>query len=323
MKFTIEIQPAGIQYLSEKNLLEDALSNSLPLEHSCKTGDCGVCSAEVISGTVENERGESVVKGKVLTCQSKALSDVVLKANYYPELAHIRQQTIPCKVASFEYVTEDIVSIKFRFPPTSKFDYLPGQYVDLSFKGVKRSYSIANAKSELKELELHIRKVPNGQMSRLLFDELKENQLMRIEGPKGTFFVKDNTKPLVLIATGTGIAPIKAIVEELIAKGDKRAIRIYWGMQYEKELYCDELIKMANQINHISFTPVLSREEEVVHGCEQGYVQNVVVRDFESLENVEVYACGSLRMIEDAKALFLEYHLPVSAFFSDAFTPAK
>ncbi|CAH8193647.1 hypothetical protein VAEKB19_3160017 [Vibrio aestuarianus] len=174
MKYNIEIQPSGVSFKSEDNLLEDAIAQSIPLEHSCKTGDCGACSAEIITGNVENEHGNIVTQGKILTCKSRAKSDVVLKANYYPELVHIKQQTIPCKVASFEYVTENIVSIKFRFPPTVKFDYLPGQYVDLSFKGIKRSYSIANAKSDSKELELHIRKVPNGQMSELLFGELKE-----------------------------------------------------------------------------------------------------------------------------------------------------
>ncbi|CAK2054716.1 CDP-6-deoxy-L-threo-D-glycero-4-hexulose-3-dehydrase reductase [Vibrio crassostreae] len=323
MKYTIEIQPAGVKYQSEGNLLEDALSASLPIEHSCKTGDCGACSAEVIDGSVENEAGEIVTSGNILTCQSKAKSDVALKANYYPELVHIKQQTIPCKVASFELVTADIISIKFRFPPTVKFDYLPGQYVELSFKGVKRSYSIANAKSNLKELELHIRKVANGQMSELLFNGLKENQLMRIEGPKGTFFVKDNIKTLVLLATGTGIAPIKAIVEELVAKEDKRDVHIYWGMQYEKELYCDELIKLARRNEHISFTPVLSRETKAPDGCELGYVQNTVIKDFDSLTNIDVYACGSIRMIEGAKSLLLQHRLPENSFFSDAFTPAK
>lgn len=323
MKYNIEIQPSGVSFKSEDNLLEDALSQSIPLEYSCKTGDCGACSAEIITGNVENEHGDIVTQGEILTCQSKAKSDVVLKANYYPELIHIKQQTIPCKVSSFEYVTEDIVSIKFRFSPTAKFDYLPGQYVDLSFKGIKRSYSIANAKSESKELELHIRKVPNGKMSELLFDELKENQLMRIDGPKGTFFVKCNVKPLILIATGTGIAPIKAIVEDLLVKEDKRDVHIYWGMQYQKELYCNELIALANQNQNISFTAVLSRELEVLPDYQQGYVQNAVIRDFSSLSDVEVYACGSLSMIEDAKALFLQYHLPVDSFFSDAFTPAK
>lgn len=323
MKYTIEIQPAGVKYQSEGNLLDDALSASLPIEHSCKTGDCGVCSAEVIDGSVENEKGDVVTSGYILTCQSRAKSDIALKANYYPELVNIKQQTIPCKVASVELVTEDIILIKFRFPPTVKFNYLPGQYIDLNYNGVKRSYSIANAKSDLKELELHIRQVANGKMSELLFNGLKENQLMRMEGPKGTFFVKDNNKTLVLLATGTGIAPIKAIVEELVAKKDKRDVHIYWGMQYEKELYCNELIELAQRNEHISFTPVLSRETTAPDGGELGYVQNKVIKDFDSFDNIEVYACGSIRMIEEAKSLLLQHGLPENSFFSDAFTPAK
>lgn len=321
MQYDIEIQPAGVRYKSVDNLLGDALSQSIPLEHSCKTGDCGVCSAEVVSGVVQNELGEIVEQGHVLTCQSKALSDIVLKAKYYPELVDIKQQTTPCKVAHVSRVTDDIVILKFRFPPTVKFDYLPGQYIDLSFKGIKRSYSIANAKSDNKELELHIRKVPNGQMSELIFNDVKVNQLMRMEGPKGTFFVRDNNKPLLLLATGTGIAPIKAIVEQLILQSDKRKVHIYWGMQYEAELYCKELAQYAEEYEHIQFYSVLSKEQDW-QGY-KGYVQNAVNHDFDSLENFEVYACGSLSMINDAKILFMNKQLPSDSFHSDAFTPAK
>ncbi|TFH92989.1 FAD-binding oxidoreductase [Vibrio ouci] len=325
MSYKIEIQPSKVHFTSDENLLEDALSQSVPLEHSCKTGDCGACKAEIVLGKIENEKGDVVTQGEILTCQSKAMADSVLKANYYPELAHIKQQTTPCKVASFDYVTEDIVSIRFRLPPNIKFDYLPGQYIDLSYMGVKRSYSIANAKKKSNEIELHIRKVATGKMSELLFGKLRENQLMRLEGPKGTFFVKDSLKPLVLIATGTGIAPIKAIVEHLVATEDKRDVHIYWGMQYEKELYCNDLIELANIYSHISFTAVLSREiaQSPISTYEQGYVQNAVIRDFSTLADIEVYACGSIRMIEEAKELFLQHHLKENAFFSDAFTPAK
>ncbi|MEC4727723.1 2Fe-2S iron-sulfur cluster binding domain-containing protein [Shewanella sp. D64] len=321
MQYNIEIQPSGVQYKSDENLLEDALSQSIQLEHSCKTGDCGACSAEVLSGTVENELGELVTKGSILTCQSKAKTDVILKAKYYPELIHIKQQTIPCKVAKFRYVTEDIVSITFRFPPTAKFDYLSGQYVDLSFKGIKRSYSIANAKTESKELELHIRKVPSGKMSELIFGQLEGNELMRLEGPKGTFFVRDNNKPLILMATGTGIAPIKAIVEELLFKGDNRPLYIYWGMQFAKELYCNELIELANIHEHIKFTATLSREVTDKHF--NGYVQDAVCNDLSSLTDFEVYACGSLNMINDAKEKLHAKQLPSDSFYSDAFTHAK
>lgn len=321
MNYKIEIQPAGVHFQSSNNLLDDALEQSIPLEHSCKTGDCGACVAEVISGEIENEHGDIVQQGMVLTCQSKALSDVTLKANYYPELVGQKQQTVPCKVASFELVADDILVIKFRFPPTAKFDYLPGQYVDLSFKGIKRSYSIANAKHVSDGVELHIRKVPNGQMSELIFNGLKENQLMRIEGPKGTFFVKDNSKPLILIATGTGIAPIKAIAEQLVNDNDKREIHIYWGMQYASELYCKELPELAAQYKHIYFNSVLSKELD--ESSRKGYVQDAVCQDFDSFADYEIYACGSLQMITDAKTTFLNKQLSLDAFHSDAFTPAK
>ncbi|HCE2183340.1 FAD-binding oxidoreductase [Vibrio sp. Vb2133] len=321
MSYTIEIQPAGVHFQSENNLLDDALAQSLPLDHSCKTGDCGACSAQVLSGQVQNEKGQTVTQGSVLTCQSKALSDVVLKANYYPELTHIKTQTVPCKVAKVQYLTDDILSLTFRLPPTAQFEYLAGQYVDLSFQGVKRSYSIANACSALKQIELHIRKVPDGAMSGLLFGSVAENQLMRMEGPKGTFFVRDGDKPLVFIATGTGIAPVKAMVEQLISTDDQREVHIYWGMQYQSEIYCQELMSYSQQYANIHFTSVLSQESHPQSEC--GYVQDIVIKNVAGLEFFEVYACGSVKMIEAAKALFIEHGLPSEAFLSDAFTPAK
>lgn len=321
MTYKIEVLPSGVSFRSDTNILDDALAQSVPLEHSCKTGDCGTCSAEIVSGEIEDEKGSVVNSGTVLTCLSKAKSDVVLKAHYYPELVGQKIQTVPCKVAGFELVTDDIMVIKFRFPPTARFDFIPGQYVDLSFKGIKRSYSIANAKQISDGVELHVRKVPNGLMSELIFNSLKENQLMRIEGPKGTFFVKANDKPLILIATGTGIAPIKAIVEQLVHDNDKREIYIYWGMQYARELYCKELPEFAAQYQHIHFNTVLSKEQN--KQSRLGYVQDVVCQDFDSLAGYNVYACGSLNMINDAKKIFLNKQLPSDAFHSDAFTPAK
>lgn len=327
MKYTVKIQPAGVSYKSEDNLLDDALSQSIPLEHSCKTGDCGMCSATVLDGSVVNESGNVVNSGGILTCQSKALTDVTLAANYYPELVDIQLQTVPCKVARFEYVTDDIVVLYFRFPPTAKFDYLPGQYVDLSFKGTKRSYSIANAKSDTKELELHIRKVPDGVMSDMLFHDLKVNQLMRIEGPKGTFFVREensekSTKPIIFLAGGTGIAPIKAIIEKLNANDDKRPLYVYWGMPNEGSFYLKELSRLQAEKDNFQYVPVCSGEIDSWSG-RTGLVHKAVSDDFHSLSEYEVYACGSPLMIDAAKQAFSDKGLPENAFFSDAFTPAK
>ncbi|MCG9683904.1 FAD-binding oxidoreductase [Vibrio sp. Isolate23] len=321
MQYDITLSPSGVRFSSQDNLLDDALSQEITLEHSCKNGDCGVCEAKVISGEVLNELGEKVHSGTILTCQSKAISDLVLEAEFYPELSAIKQQTLPCKVSNITFPTEDILIIKFRFPPTANFIFRPGQYLDLIFKGVKRSYSIANAMVDSQELELHIRKVPKGKMSDLLFNDLKANQLMRIEGPKGTFFVRASNRPIVFLATGTGIAPVKAMVEQLIHDNDKRDVAIYWGMRTPDEIYDEAFIKLLKGNKHIRFIPVLSRSPE--WGGRVGYVQNAVIEDIANLEPYDVYACGSLSMIEAAKALFSDHNLPLKHFHSDAFTPAK
>lgn len=321
MTYKVQIQPAGVHFQSDDNLLDDALSQSIPLEYSCRTGDCGMCRAEVVSGSVANELGEEITAGEILTCQCKATSDVVLNAKYYPELISIKQQTVPCKVAAFEYVTDDIVVIKFRFPPTVKFEFLAGQYIDLSYKGIKRSYSIANACQTSKDIELHIRRVPNGKMSTPLFEDLCVNQLMRMEGPKGTFFIRNNTKSLILLAGGTGIAPVKAIIESLVNNQDPREIFIYWGMVSHHDFYLPQLIELAKNYSNIHYIPVAS--DDIEWSGRKGFVHSAVCEDFESLDNYEVYACGSSAMIEAAKNSFWNRNLPSESFYSDVFTPAK
>jgi len=321
MPYNIEIQPAGVYFQSDENILGDALEQSIPLEHSCKTGDCGVCAAVVLSGKIQNEKGNVVTSGTILTCQSKVLSDATLQVLYHPELIGKKQQTIPCKVTDFEFVTEDILVIKFRFPPTAKFNYLTGQYVDLSFNGIKRSYSIANAKQVSTGLELHIRKVPNGAMSDVIFSEIKNGLLMRIEGPKGTFFIRRGEEPLILLAGGTGIAPIKAMVEELISNQDKRDVYIYWGMNSTNSFYLQQLFDLSEKHAHIHYTPVLSGGGE--WGGRTGFVHQAVCDDFSSIQSFHVYACGSPLMINAAKAAFMDKGLSSEQFFSDAFTAAK
>lgn len=321
MKYLVTIQPAGVQYLSKDNILDDALEQSISLQHSCKTGDCGVCSSVVLDGVVENENAELITTGSFLACKSIAKSDLTLSAEYIPELVKIKSKIFPCKLVSYHLITKDILLIKLKLSPKVKFDYLPGQYVTLCYKGIRRSYSIANEVSGTNEIELHIRKVHDGEMSSLLFNDIQNNQLMRIEGPKGTFFVRKNSKDLIFLATGTGIAPIKSIVENLTQSADERNIHIYWGVQYERELYCNELFKLSVKHDHVKFNPVLSRDDNLKF--KKGYVQNAVLSDFSSLKDMDVYACGSIKMIQDAKTLFLKHQLSENSFYSDAFTPTK
>jgi CDP-4-dehydro-6-deoxyglucose reductase, E3 len=318
----VEVMPSGISFSCYGNILQDALSKGIALEHSCKNGSCGVCSAKLLSGIVEDQYGKEISSGNFLTCQSKAITDIVIEANYYPELVGINEITMPCKVTEFKYVTDDIVVINFRLPPTSKFEYLSGQYVNLKFNGVTRSYSIASAINNSQGLELHIRKVPNGKMSNLIFGSIKEGTLMRLEGPKGTFFVKNNEKPIILLAGGTGIAPIKAILEDLIAKNDPRAIYVYWGMSTSDSFYVIELEKWAERYDNITYVPVLFSNVGHWEG-RRGLVHEAVCDDFESLSEHEVYACGSPLMIDAAKKEFYKLGLPMDSFHSDAFIAAS
>ena len=319
--FKVKIFPSNISFISKFNLLDDALIQSIPLEYSCKTGECGCCKVDLLSGQVETVNGEVISSGEFLTCQCKALSDIEIKAKYYPELTEIKQQTVPCKVSSFEYVTDDILVIKFRLPPMVKFQFLSGQYVDLINKNIKRSYSIANSHKTSNEIEIHVRKVSDGKMSHQLFDKIEINQLMRIEGPKGTFFIRNGVKPLILLAGGTGIAPVKAIVEELISNNDKREIYIYWGMPLDSDFYLPILEQLAIEFSYIHYIPVASESPDF--NGRKGLVHQAVCEDFHSLSEFDVYACGSPIMIEAAKKSFFEKELSSESFYSDAFTPAK
>ena len=321
-KYRVCLQPSKAQFLTETNVLNDALAQGVILPHSCKQGDCGECSAKLVSGRVRALNGELIEQGSILTCQSTALTDLELESPYFPELAAIKSKILPCKIKAFSYVGENILLLTLRLPPKANFDYLAGQYIDLSLGGITRSYSIANTNRQQEQIELHIRNMPNGQMSKLLFDTpLVTGQLMRLAGPKGTFFVRKGQKPLIFIATGTGISSIKAMLEQLIDENDPRRVHLYWGMRYQTELYCDALYDYAKRFPQVHFTPVLSREAGARHS--QAYVQHRVVQDFPSLSDVEVYACGSLDMIKDAKKLFMQTGLHSDAFYSDAFTPAK
>ena len=323
MNYTVDIKPANIQYQSsaELTLLDAALANKLALQYSCKKGSCGVCTADVLKGMVKNEHGEQVSSGSVLTCSSYAQSDVTLKANYYAELSDIACLTVPCKISSLDFVTDDIIVLTFRLPPTTKFKYLPGQYLDLIAGNVRRSYSIANAQSSSMGVELHIRLLQDGEFSQVLRQSTL-NQLMRIEGPKGTFFVREAANPIIFLAGGTGFAPVKAMVEGLLASHSQREIYIYWGMPHSTSLYTDIATSWAREFDHVHYVPVISAEDSSWQG-RIGFVHQAVINDFADLSEYHVYACGSPLMINAAKDAFIANGIDEAHFYSDAFVPSK
>ncbi|MDP9902183.1 FAD-binding oxidoreductase [Variovorax ginsengisoli] len=306
-------------------LLQAAQDAKLVLEHSCRTGRCGSCKARVLEGEV-NPCGEDTslsseerAQGWILTCVSSARGDVVrLDVEDVGILADFPVKITPTRIDFIERLAPDVMGVKLRLPPSNGLRYLAGQYVDVLGKGgVRRSYSISNHADVAGKIDLEIRKVEGGVLSQYWFAEAKVGDLLRIEGPKGTFFLRDVTGlDLVFLATGTGIAPVKAMLAELSTRpaGDKpKSVTVYWGGRNAADLYWTPFSTVE-----FRFVPVLSRGDENWQGA-RGYVQDVLLVQRPDLKNTVVYACGSPEMIGSASATLRVRGLPERRFFSDAF----
>jgi len=310
-------------------LLDSAKKHNIVLEYSCRSGRCGACKAHVVGATEVIRHDESIlsnedaVSGCILTCCRTALGDVSLDIEDLGQFAEIKSKTLPCRVDSFKRLADDVVEVVLRLPPKDPLNYIPGQYVDIIGKnGVRRSYSIANAPRQDGRLELQIRQVDGGILSQYWFEELAVNDLLRLEGPQGTFALRDaSPKNLVFLATGTGIAPVKAILEQLKANPDQvvnKNVKVYWGGRHSKDIYWQpELGSLA-----ISFIPVLSHPDGGWEG-RTGYVQDALEDDCVDLADSVVYACGSEHMIHSAKEKLVMLGLPRRNFYSDAFVSSN
>ncbi|ENQ7699106.1 CDP-6-deoxy-delta-3,4-glucoseen reductase [Salmonella enterica] len=324
MSHIIKIFPSNIEFSGreDESILDAALSAGIHLEHSCKAGDCGICESDLLAGEVVDSKGNIFGQGdKILTCCCKPKTALELNAHFFPELAGQTKKIVPCKVNSAVLVSGDVMTLKLRTPPTAKIGFLPGQYINLHYKGVTRSYSIANS-DESNGIELHVRNVPNGQMSSLIFGELQENTLMRIEGPCGTFFIRESDRPIIFLVGGTGFAPVKSMVEHLIQGKCRREIYIYWGMQYSKDFYSALPQQWSEQHDNVHYIPVVSGDD-AEWGGRKGFVHHAVMDDFDSLEFFDIYACGSPVMIDASKKDFMMKNLSVEHFYSDAFTASN
>jgi CDP-4-dehydro-6-deoxyglucose reductase, E3 len=314
---------------SETTVLDAARAHGLVLEHSCRTGRCGVCKAKVTSGHTQVLKGEEALtdaeknEGYIFTCCRAAVDDLVLDIEDLGRLGALQKQTLPCKIDSIHFLAPDVIQLFLRLPPKHKFEYVSGQYIDIiTKKDIRRSYSIANASQVSDKLELHVRQVPGGEMSHYWFHEAQTNDLLRLDGPHGTFcFRERDQKNIIFLATGTGIAPIKSILEDLNSNLDHihfKAIYIYWGGRTPEDIYWQPTFERLD----IHFRPTLSRANEQWQG-RRGYVQNAVLADGLDVADAVVYACGSDAMIHAARQLLTSQGLASKNFFSDAFVSSK
>lgn len=303
-----------------QSIIDAALESGIVLEHSCISGRCDSCRARVLTGEteliqVEQVLGASDIADKhILMCCRTAKTDLVLDVEGLTDFTHYGVKVLPCKIDALTPLAKDVLEIRFRFPPSAVLEFNAGQYVDLrSPSGVVRSYSIANQGLE-DALILQVKNYDDGQMSKYLFDSAKVGDLLSIRGPLGTFHLRNtHSKHVVFLATGTGIAPILSILSFSSALLESQKVWVYWGARFLEDLYFQ-----VGDLEHVHvFRPVLSRERSPA--CETGYVQDALVKDFKSFEQVVVYACGSSAMINDAFRLLTSRGLPPENFFSDAF----
>jgi len=314
----------SFQASGEESLLDAALRQGVVLDYSCRTGRCSSCKGRVRSGetiAAHDELGlstEDKAHGFILTCVRQACGPVELEIDDLGDVVLPEAKTLPCRIHSIDRLSHDVVHVTLRLPPTSALDFLPGQYIDvIGAEGLRRSYSIANAPRADKQIELHIREVADGAMSRYWFHQAKSNDLLRLRGPLGTFFLRNQTgRDLVLLATGTGIAPVKSILEGMAMLAEDarpRTITVYWGGRRREDLYWAPPKQPG-----VRFVPVLSRADETWTGA-RGHVQEVMLHEHPYLADTLVYACGSDAMIDGAQAKLHAAGLPERQFHSDAF----
>jgi CDP-4-dehydro-6-deoxyglucose reductase len=292
------------------------------LPYSCRAGVCRTCRGTIVEGKVDYGQSHEIYlpqsdreKGFALLCQAKPLTDLVVEVR---EVQGVRPRLIPCRVEKVEKPAPDVAVISLRLPMNENFRFLAGQYIDLLLKeGKRRSYSLATRPDTagVTALELHVRHTPGGVFTDHVFEKLKVRDLLRFEGPLGSFYLReDSTKPIVMLASGTGFAPIKAICEHAREKKINRPITLYWGGRLKRDLYQFE---QAQAWPHVKFIPVLSDEK---WEGRMGFVHRAVMEDFPDMSGVQVYACGAPIVVESARRDFsAQCKLPPEEFFADSF----
>jgi CDP-4-dehydro-6-deoxyglucose reductase, E3 len=306
------------------SILESAAKSQVNLPYSCKTGRCSSCKCKVISGETKvlfSELGLTEADksdGWILSCARAATTDVVLLVEDLGGVAIPAAKTIACRISSLEKLAPNVIKVVVRLPPGAILNFIPGQHLDvIGPGGVRRSYSLANAPKTDNTLEFHIRAVENGVMTYYWFSQAKVNDLLRLHGPKGTFFMRNLARrDLIFLATGTGIAPVKAMLEALPSLSHNqspRSVSVLWGGRNERDLY----FKLEELPGTFQYTPVLSRSTNWKGA--RGYIQDVLLRYKSDFSNCSVYACGSDAMIQSAKDVLIANGLPSQYFYSDAF----
>ena len=339
MSFNVTVQPSGRTYTAnaDEALLAAAIRNGIGLPYGCKDGACGSCKCKKIEGTVTHGphqlkalSHEEEAAGFILTCCGVPQTDVIIESRQVTDESAFPVKKMPTRIASLAKASHDVMVVRLQLPAADVFKYHAGQYVEFLLRdGDRRAYSMANAphlQLENPGVELHIRHMPGGKFTDHVFGAMKEKDIMRVEGPFGSFYLReDSKKPMVFLASGTGFAPIKAMIEHLQFKGSTRPAVLYWGGRRPADLYMNDwVMARVAEMPNLRYVPVVSDAlPEDAWAGRTGFVHKAVLEDFADLSAVQVYACGAPIVVDSAQAAYIAAGLPADEFFADSFVTEK
>ncbi len=332
MPFQVKLQPSGHHFSVEagETVLAAAVRQGVMLPYGCRVGRCGTCMASLLSGRISygdavplGLEPDDIAANRILVCRAIPETDLIMESRELVRAADIPIKNLPARVQDMAPLTHDIMRLRLKLPDSDRLQFMAGQYIEILLKdGRRRAFSIANAPHDDEFLELHIRLIPGGEFTHTVFEEMKPKAMLRIEGPLGTYYLReDSPRPVILMGGGTGFAPLKGMLEHAFSVGIERPLHLFWGVRAQRDFYMLDLIdSWRTQHPNFHFTPVLS---EPAAGDdwqgETGLVMDAVARAYPDLREHEVYMSGPPPMCDAARQLFIEHHLPLQQMFSDAF----
>ncbi|MBK9134197.1 MAG: CDP-6-deoxy-delta-3,4-glucoseen reductase [Betaproteobacteria bacterium] len=345
MSFNVTLQPADRQFTVERDeaILPAAIRQGIGLPYGCRDGACGSCKSRLVEGRVIHGAHQlralseaEEAAGLILTCCATPQTDCVVEARMVPGAGEYPVLKLPTRVLSMQRAAPDVMVLRLQLPANQNLRYRAGQYVEFILRdGARRSYSMANAPHALgspPSIELHVRHMPGGKFTDHVFAAMKDKDILRMEGPFGSFFLRDESeadrarpaeRPLVLLASGTGFAPIKAVIEQMQHDGITRPAVLYWGGRRPHDLYmhrwCEET---AAAMPNLRYVPVVSDAlPEDAWAGRTGFVHRAVMQDWPDLSAHQVYACGAPVVIASARRDFVgQCRLDANEFYADEFT---
>ena len=318
-----------------ESILTAALRQGVMLPYSCKNGTCGSCKGVVQSGEVHYpfhpplalERSD-IADGYALMCQAEPIEDLLIDVREIEAVRDIQVRLLPARVVEKILLAENVVRLRLKLPKAQRLQFLAGQYVDVLLAGGKRrAFSIASCPSLEDEIELHIRHVDGGDFTGYVFDQLNERDILRLEGPQGNFFIRNDQpeRPMILMGGGTGFAPLKSMIENLLEHGDQRDIHLYWGTRNHAELYLDELPSLwAREHDRIHYRRAISEPNSSPGATDgndafPGFVHEAVLADFPDLSAYDIYMSGPPAMIDAARQAFRLHEMDERRLYYDSF----